>query len=119
MKTVPLYALPLQFSGDRQNAGHVWHASVKDGVEARHLRQPGEKLLRGADDCQRSGGVQRRKGRCSFQLPQHCVVNEAMLAQRRAAVYDAVTYGCGQGQASFGELVRHACNGVLRMGCFD
>jgi hypothetical protein len=66
---------------------------MKLGVETRHLRHAGKVRLRQADERQRGRCVQRRKGRGGLQLPQHRIVDAAMLAQRRPAMHDAVPDG--------------------------
>ena len=93
MKPVALDALRLQFLGDRKDARDLRQSGVKGGVETRHLRKAGKMLLREADDRQSRRSMQRREGGCRLKLPQDRIVDQAMLAQLRSAMHDAMPDG--------------------------
>ena len=90
MKSVAMDAIRPQIMGDRQGARDIRHSGVKRSVEAGHLRQPWEVLLREADDRQCRRNVQRREDSCGFELPQHGVVDQAMAAKTRPAMHHAM-----------------------------
>src|SRR6202040_4328976 len=93
VKAVALDTLRLQIFGDRKHTRDIGHSGVKCGVETRRLWKPGKMLLGEADDRQSRRRVQRREGGSSFQLPQHRLVNQAMLPQLRSAMHDSVSDG--------------------------
>ena len=65
---------------------------MKHRVEADSLWQLREVLLHEANDRQRQRIVQWREGACSFDLPQHRFVDQAMAAKIRPPVHHAMPY---------------------------
>ena|SRR5258708_7767760 len=69
VKSIALDATRSQFLGERKGARDIQHPSVKRRIEAGNLWQLRKTLLREANDRQRRRIVQRREGRCCFELP--------------------------------------------------
>ena len=81
VKSIAVDAIRSQFQGERQGARDIWHPSVKRRIEAGHLWQLREVLLREANDRQRRRIMQWREDGCRFELPQHRFVDQAMAAR--------------------------------------
>jgi len=75
VKSITVNAIRSQFQGQRQGARDIWHSSVKRRIEAGHLWQLREVLLREANDRQRRSIVQWREDGCRFELSQHRFVD--------------------------------------------
>ena len=82
----------MQFLGNWKHTRDIGHFSVKGGVETCHLRKARKTFLRKADNRDGCGGVQRRKNGRVFQLLRYSFVNQTMLPELRAAMYDTVPY---------------------------
>ena len=113
VKSITVDAIRSQFQRDRQCARHIRHPSVKCRIEAGDLRQPREVLLRETNDRQCRRIVQWREGGSRFELPQHGVVDQAMVAKIRAPVHHAMPDRGRLDLVAVCEKRPDACNRVL------
>jgi hypothetical protein len=118
VKPVALDALRLQFPGNRKDTCDLRHFGVKGGIETSHLRKSRKMVLGEADDRQRRRNMQRRKGDGSLKLPQHRVINNAMLPKLRSAMHDSMPdrarcrhFGVGKKSSNADERFPLARNG--------
>ena len=95
VKSIAVDATRSQCCGDWQSARDIWHAGVERRIEAGHLRQLREVLLREANDRQRRRIVQGREDGCRFELAQHRVVHQTMAAKIWATMHHAMP-DCGR-----------------------
>ena len=113
MKSIAADTIRSQYEGERQGARDIWHPSVKRRIEASHLRQLREVLLREANDRQSRRIVQWREVGCRFELPQHRFVDQAMAAKIWPAVHHAMPYRGRLGLFAVCEKRPDACDRVL------
>src|SRR5258707_10021470 len=113
VKSIAVDAIRSQLQGERQGARDIWHSSVKRRIEAGHLWQLREVLLREANDRQRRRMVQRREDGCPFELPQHRFVDQAMAAKIRPTVHHAMPDRGRLGLFAVCEKRPDACDRVL------
>jgi hypothetical protein len=86
---------------------------VKRRIEAGHLWQLREVLLREANDRQRRRIVQWREDGCRFELPQHRFVDQAMAAKIWPTVHHAMPDRGRLGLFAVCEKCPDACHRVL------
>jgi hypothetical protein len=86
---------------------------VKRRIEAGHLWQLREVLLRKTNYRQRQRIVQWRENGCRFELPQHRFVDQAMAAKIRPTVHHAMPDRDRLGLFAICEKRSDACDRVL------
>ena len=97
---------------EREMCGHFGHGLVEDIVEAGELRDVGKDLLRGGDEFQGLGNVDRREMNGGAKLFEELRRDELVGDEFGAAMNDAMADGDGSGVDVIADGFRDGCEGV-------